>query len=597
MARLNSRRRRRGAPRLFFISSLLILVALILFINELLSFTQREDRLPGGIQVGGVAVGSEREDRASAMIEQAYAEPVLLYYRNNPIVLNPDTVGFRVSTEAMLADAITSGEAGGGFWGRFVRYLLGEEDATTRNVPLAADYQRSVLRGELEDIAQRYDRTGGQAGYDLQTLTIFSGDDGFQLNIEGAMQRVDEALRRPDNRTVELPVQPSAYSQPSLDVLREMIVNYLDSQGFIYDGQSTVASVYIQDLTTGDEINILSDVAYTAASTIKVGILIDYFKELDSAPTQDDAWLMANSLLCSANSTSNLIMRSILGNGDQFDGIASVTDVMQFIGAGNTFLTAPFIDGSVGQELGSIAAPQTASNPNFNTDPDAFNQTTAEDIGTMFSMIYDCANYGSGLMTAYPDGSFTQQECRQMLELMSANDLGRLLQGGIPQGVRISHKNGWAFETVGNAGIVFPPNGRDYVIAVFLWEDTGERGFQDHVSLWPLLEEISRATWNYFNPDSAMLTRRSNLPQTAQECFKQDNAGNRDYVYLPPYGEVDLNDINAWRQDQLAQQAQQEATSPDTSAEPPVLPTPAPPVATPLPTLTPFNFGGGDTTR
>ena len=112
-------------------------------------------------------------------------------------------------------------------------------------------------------------------------------------------------------------------------------------------------------------------------------------------------------------------------------------------------------------------------------------------------------------MTAYPNGEYTQTECKQMLELMSANDLLRLLQGGIPKGVRISHKNGWVSDMSGDAGIVFPPNGRDYTIAVYLWQKTD---FQDYTKLWPLIEDISRAAWNYFNPDDPLISARTDLP-------------------------------------------------------------------------------------
>lgn len=595
MARLRQRRRR-GAPRLFFGSLFLILIALALFVGELLAFTQREDRLPAGISVAQVRVGNEREDRAGAMIEQAYAEPVVLYYRDNPIVLNPDTVGFRVNVDAMLADATASGEAGGGFWERFMRYLFGQEDTSAQNIPLVADYQTSIVRRELEDIAARYNQQGGRAGYDVQSLRVFSGDDGFQLNMDAALAAVDSALRRPDNRIVELPIAPAPFSQPSLDLLQDLIIAYLDQQGFIYDGQSTVASVYIQDLTTGEEISILGDVAFTAASVVKVPILVDFFRELDATPTQDEAWLMANSLLCSRNSSSNLIMRAFLGAGDQFDGIASVTDTARYAGAVNTYLNAPLVEGFANQELGSIPAPATSPNANFDTNPDPFNQTTAEDIGTLFAMIYDCANHGSGLMTAYPNGEFTPRECQQMLELMSANDLQRLLQGGIPQGVRIAHKNGWLDETVGDAGIVFPPNGRDYVIAVFLWEETGARGFQDHVNLWPRVEAISRAAWNYFSPEAPLLAARQNLPATADDCAVTDANGNiTEYNYLPPYGQVDLDDINGWRAEQLAAQAR--ATVAPVPAQ--TLPTPAPLPTRPAPTLTPFfpQAGQGDTSQ
>jgi beta-lactamase class A len=244
---------------------------------------------------------------------------------------------------------------------------------------------------------------------------------------------------------------------------------------------------------------------------------------------------MANSLLCSRNSSSNLLLR-LIGETDILAGVRSVSDTAQQLGAKNTYINAPFVEGVAGEQFGSTTAPATSPNPDHNTDPDPFNQTTAEDLGTMYSLIYDCANYGSGLITAFPGGEFTQTECRQMLELMSGNDLLRLLQGGLPAGTRISHKNGWLTETVGDAGIVYSPNGRNYVISVFIWEDTG---FQNFERLWPLVEDISRAAYNYFNPNEPLLTARTDLPATAQDC-----EGN----YLPPSPELtNLNDIDSWR--------------------------------------------------
>jgi hypothetical protein len=87
---------------------------------------------------------------------------------------------------------------------------------------------------------------------------------------------------------------------------------------------------------------------------------------------------------------------------------------------------------------------------------------------------------------------------------------------------------------VGDAGIVYPPSGRNYVISVFLWE---EAEFQNYERLWPLVEGISRTAWNYFSPGEALVAPRD-LPATALEC-----EGN----YLPPPGEVNLDDIDSWR--------------------------------------------------
>lgn len=541
--------RRKGPPILFFLSLALLLGALGLLVYHLVNFTLRESQIPVGISVAGVLVGGMPEDQARAAVEEAYyVNPVTLYYKDEPINLNPNVVGFRLSTAAIFADVAAVGEEGGGFWQRFVNYLLGADETVVRDIPLDAGYvtyQETALRAELEDIARRYDQPGEDTGFDVQTLSIFGGGDGYVMDIDAAVPLVEQALQSATDRSVTIPLIEGQGQTATLRSLERLILAYFDAVGFIYDGQSSVASVYIQDLTTGEEINIQGDVAFTAASTAKVAILVDYFRTIAREPSQDDAWLMANSILCSSNSTSNLIMSDILGGKDIFKGLTDVITMLQELGIRNSYLNAPFVDGS-DQQLGSVQAPATQPNPEFNTDPDPFNQVTAEDLGTLFVLIYDCAYNESGLMTVYPDGEFTAKECQRMLELMSGLELNRLIQGGIPAGTRLAQKNGWFGEVTGNAGIVFSPNGRHYVISIFIWEDTAE-DFQNYNRTWPIVEDISRAAWNFFNPDAVMLTRRADLPPSAQECLRTDNAGNRINVYLPPYGEVNLDDIDAWK--------------------------------------------------
>lgn len=531
-------RKRRRLPIIQIVSVLMLLAAIAMFVIELVGFSQQQERLPADVSVAGVRVGNLLPREATTYLDEAYNQPVVLYYRENPILLDPSVVGFRSNNEVMLASARSTRDVEASFWLRFINYLLGREAAAVIDIPLSADYQQNLLEQYLRDIAARYNRTAGDAEFDLQTLTLRSGSGGYVLDVDSAIPLVDTALRRPDSRVVELPIIEAVAQGGNIDTLRAMIVAYLDSQGFIYDGQTSVGSVFIIDLTTGEEVNILGDVAFSAASTAKVEILIDYFRHLWFPVPQDEAYLMANSLLCSNNSSSNLMMEIIGersgGQRDIFAGLQDMVENTQYIGAENTYITAPFVLGIEGQQFGSVPAPQTSPNVNFNTSADPYNQTTAEDMGTMFTMMYDCANYGSGLMAAYPDGDFTQTECRQMLELMSANDLLRLLQGGIPPGVRISHKNGWISDMVGDAGIVYPANGRNYVIAVYLWE---QAEFQDFNRLWPLVEGVSRAAWNYFNPETPLVAARTDLPETAQACDS----------FLPPPDLLDLNNINGWR--------------------------------------------------
>lgn len=516
----------------------MLLGAITLFIVELLNFSRQQDRLGASVNVAGVQVGGMLPGEAVATWESEFSGPLTLWYDGSPILLEPAAIGFRINNAAMLAEARAASSGGAANWLRFFHGLIGEESRSNVSIELVAAWQGSLLEQVLREIALRYDRPPEDGALDLETLTIRPGAGGRALDVSAAIQRIELALRGDGPRDVELPLVDTRPGQVHVGILEDLIRSWLDAQGFIYDGQSTLASIYIADLIGGEEIRLNADVAVSAASTIKLPIMLDYYRSLNLAPNDDEAWLMANSLLCSNNASSNLIMQIIGGGDNIFRGLASVTANARFLGARNTFITAPFDLGVEGQLLGSNAPPPTSANPRFDTDPDAYNQTTAEDLGALLGMVYDCAYLGSGLLAARPDGDYTRNECRQMIELMSGNDLLRLLQGGLPPGTRISHKNGWLENLHGDAGIVFPPNGRNYIIAVFVWEDSE---FFSYQRAWPLIEGVSRAAWNYFSPQQALTAPRDDLPpEGAAECEGPDG-------FLPPYGEVNLNDIDAWR--------------------------------------------------
>ena len=149
--------------------------------------------------VAGIAVGGLSERGAVARWERAYAEPILMLYHDgyadHAIQLHPDQVGWRISSEPMLASALALGEQDGGFWRRFLDFLLGIELTVARDIPLVADYQENALEAILLDIASRYDQPPGNASYDLQTLTVHAGASGYALDLDLALSAADAALR------------------------------------------------------------------------------------------------------------------------------------------------------------------------------------------------------------------------------------------------------------------------------------------------------------------------------------------------------------------------------------------------------------------
>ncbi len=86
-----------------------------------------------------------------------------------------------------------------------------------------------------------------------------------------------------------------------------------------------------------------------------------------------------------------------------------------------------------------------------------------------------------------------------MLYLMSNNHIHALTEAGVPLETRVAHKHGWIPDTHGDAGIVFTPGG-NYVLVVVLHNPT----WLDYEESFPLIAEMTRTVFNYFNPDTPL---------------------------------------------------------------------------------------------
>ncbi len=521
--RLGERQRIRF-PILEIIASLLMLGAILLVMFELIDYSSQRDSLPTDLTVAGIAVGGLNEVDAQARWERIYVDqPVQLLYGSSPIMLYPAEIGFRTNNEAMLAEARAQSTQEKNFWAGFWNFLEREPVAAVR-VPLDATYDPGLLRAYLQDIAARYDAGAGDARFDTGTLTFNTGLSGTQLDIDAAIPLIERALFNPEAsaRRIILPTVSVGAQQQDIDTLREAIISLMGDMGFNYNGDDTLASIYIMDLTTGDEVKILADVPHSARSVIKIPIMINLFREELLVPSGSDiAYLLTESILCSNNSSSNFIMQ-YAGEGTSFDalrdGLRQVSCTAQELGAEHTYISAPlYVVDREYQFEAAVCRPQTTGTLPGKTNPDPYAQTTAQDIGLLLTSIYDCANFDSGLRAIYPD-DITQNECRQMIEVMSGNRIDRLIELGLPPATRFAHKNGWGVETSADAGIVYSPGG-DYVISIFTWERDLDGNNLPTLASWELIEEISRLTWNYFNPDQPLLQRREPLnPFGAIDC-------------------------------------------------------------------------------
>lgn len=210
-------------------------------------------------------------------------------------------------------------------------------------------------------------------------------------------------------------------------------------------------SIYVWDYKTGNYVDINSTQSYPAASIIKLPILLDLFRNIESEQTdlKDEVRMenyyradgsgsiknspsnknftldeLANAMITSSdNSATNMIMA-------QIGGMPSINRAIKEWGLSHTYLE------------------------NWLPDMGGTNRTTTKDIATMLYNI-DNPNF------------LNLQSREKIIEYMSNVKNNRLIAAGLPEGTMFAHKTGDIGSTLGDAGIVYDRYGnKKYIIAI-----------------------------------------------------------------------------------------------------------------------------------
>ncbi len=275
---------------------------------------------------------------------------------------------------------------------------------------------------------------------------------------------------------------------------------------------SRFGALFVMDLQTGEALTFGDDFAFSGTSINKVAILAKLYEVLDTPPSIEQATDIANTMICSENVATNRLL-SVIGGGNEYDGAEAVTDFFTQLGLTRSFLTAPFTTiGTPEPPPRPILLPQTTANQE-KANPDLSNQITVSEMGTLLAGVYECAYEDSGLLIDTFESRIEPRECRQMLHVMSNNTVDALLKAGVPADTRVAHKHGWIPDTHGNAAVFFTPGG-DYVIAMMMYQPEW-LNFQESL---PVIAEVSRQVYNYFNPDQPQATIRDGFIPEAGSC-------------------------------------------------------------------------------
>ena len=495
-------RNRRSIPILRGASVALLSVALVMVVIALIGYSRQRNNYPGGMTIAGVHVGGVDPQIASQRVLQIYSSPIEVRYGEAIIHITPSVVGFEPELDTMIAAADLE-RTGGSFWGGFWNYLWNREPETAE-VPLSATIEEERLIAYLQnEIATRYDEPPTPAQPVPGTTNFSPGSPGRVLDIDRAVRLIEDTLRSPTNRTVVLSFQSSSAARPTMQNLEILLQQNITVAEF--DG---VMGVYLLDLQTGQElhfamdqgepISVNPDVPFTASSTIKVPIMVSYFIKYGPPAINTDAMELIRSAM---QTSENALADRLLNELDPNRGPLIVTENMRQIGLENTFLAGFFCNAEFPCPLLERISTPANQRTDIFTDPDLFNQTTPSETGMLLADIYQCANTGGGaLIAAYPD-KINSEICQEMINFLAGDQIGVLIEAGVPEGTQVAHKHGWITEpssgfirNISDAGIVYTPGG-NYVLVIYAYHPV--QTIWEPVSA--LFAQMSQAVYNFYN--------------------------------------------------------------------------------------------------
>lgn len=209
-------------------------------------------------------------------------------------------------------------------------------------------------------------------------------------------------------------------------------------------------SIFVWDYETGKYVDIKASVPYSAASIIKIPVLIQLFKSMEAnqLTIYDE---MTLTPYYKAEGSGDL-QRAPLDSKYTIDDLARVMIEKSDNSATNMLISAVGSMTDVNSGIRSWGLKNTYLS-NWLPDIAGTNYTTTKDLATM---LYNLDNPG-----------FLNINSREyMIDYMSHVENNRLIQAGLDKKALFIHKTGDIGKMLGDAGIVYVPNGKKYIVAI-----------------------------------------------------------------------------------------------------------------------------------
>lgn len=432
-----------------------------------------------GVEVGGMSVGQAEEHLRAQL--PLFNEPITLSVPLVPtasLVISPATIGLTFALGTLIPEA----------WSAPPPYS---------NPAVPIRYRKPALRQQLTAFAERVvmaPRIGVFREGEAITRT-FVYTPALFLDVDRAIHQIDQHLSRPDlPRTVPLTLTPDlTVPPPSVGLAR--ILQEAEAMAHEWDG---IVGFYLVDLERGDTIGINEQTVFSAASVMKVPILLNAYAKLEQF-TEQQREAIRKMIVESDNLAANEVLAATVGGGTEqaLDGALAMNELLhEYLGLQHTYQYLPYEGADYFIYLGiPIQSGPPQEGPPPYTEADPMNRTTPAEIGRVFWEIEQCRRGQSTLSTVFTR-TLTASRCQEMLDLLAQNGDHTRMRAGIPEHVRVEHKSGWIQDMQSDVGIVRSPGG-DFLLALFFYQPTD--WLYDETVL-PFISGFARMVYSAYNP-------------------------------------------------------------------------------------------------
>lgn len=235
----------------------------------------------------------------------------------------------------------------------------------------------------------------------------------------------------------------------------------------------------------------LADATHYAASTMKVAVLAAAYRRADAGTLDLDAEVPVHAEFDSAaGDGSRFAMQHGYDNDDQvwdrLGGTAPLRWLLRRMVVRSSNLATNLVLERVG--TGPVGEAWRAAGATHSTTGRGIEDYAAARAGR--DNLVTAADLARLLGAIATERLASPAACREMLDVLLAQEFAEDLAAGLPPGTRIAHKNGWVDTIRHGVGVVYPDDAPPYAIAVCT---TGPLPPEDACRL---VATISTAAWN-----------------------------------------------------------------------------------------------------